>query len=629
MLLILVGMPFRLIHLSDLSFYADEETTALAARSLNKQGKAQMPSGMEYRRALPYTWLNAKIVDVLGSESEGAYRLGSALIGILAAPMLFFLGRTFVGMGPAFLAGLFLALSEWHLVFSRMARMYVPFTFFYVLAAWSIWRWATTARGRYLAAGIIAFIVTASLHFLGMFVVLFAVLPLLYEGTAAVSALALVGFAVLGAGGLLLYDQYFVAPPYGAFRNLDVTNRIQSGTSSIFITNYSPVILGLSLFVGICVALWILWKFNATSRERHSWTEQISLAFCFGTVVSSLFVGQIGAAIAATTVALLILQIPVITLLVHYRIWVVVGIIVSLVWASFMVVDLGLYQGIKSLFYFPYPYTLFLSWQFPIVSIFALVAVFRLILLGTSEESVRVLTLSILLPILVLGTVSKWGSTRYFFHLYPFILLIAGVGLHRLTNWLFRSVQCGPKKSLVLASMLIISGLLGQHGLLQAFTIMNISHGQSVDSSVHMFSFRPDHANPGQFVRAHAKDNDVIIAVDMLEQAWYIGRVDYWLRSFSDAKNFLYLDESGSRRDIYVSSQLLETQTEIDMLMTEVRDHALWVITSGEIDLASSSALNTVQREWLSELDRSDAEVFIGKDGRTKVYYVKDSTATK
>ena len=123
MLLLGLGLVFRMPRLGELSFYADEETTALAARSLVEEGVARMPSGMEYRRALPYTWLVAAIVGQAGTDREEVYRLGGAIIGAAAPAALFAVGATFVGAGPAFVAGTFLAVSEWHLAFSRMARM--------------------------------------------------------------------------------------------------------------------------------------------------------------------------------------------------------------------------------------------------------------------------------------------------------------------------------------------------------------------------------------------------------------------------------------------------------------------------------------------------------------------------
>ena len=44
----------------------------------------------------------------------------------------------------------------------------------------------------------------------------------------------------------------------------------------------------------------------------------------------------------------------------------------------------------------------------------------------------------------------------------------------------------------------------------------------------------PDHAATGRYVAARLRPDDVVIATDVLQQRWYVGRADYWLRSLKD-----------------------------------------------------------------------------------------------
>ena len=66
----------RLVNLGALSFFGDEETSALPAKALLEGRGATMPTGMEYRRELPLTWAAATSARLFGSESEAVYPVG-------------------------------------------------------------------------------------------------------------------------------------------------------------------------------------------------------------------------------------------------------------------------------------------------------------------------------------------------------------------------------------------------------------------------------------------------------------------------------------------------------------------------------------------------------------------------
>ena len=89
------------------------------------------------------------------------------------------------------------------------------------------------------------------------------------------------------------------------------------------------------------------------------------------------------------------------------------------------------------------------------------------------------------------------------------------------------------------------------------------------------------------------------VAVDILQQRWYTGRVDYWIRRPGGAGAFLYEDDRGRPRDIYVSSELLQTRTDIDRALAEAGNRRVWVITSGESDTEPSTAFNAdLRQSW-------------------------------
>ncbi|MCL7983150.1 MAG: hypothetical protein M8862_11555, partial [marine benthic group bacterium] len=110
------GAALRLQDLGSPGFFGDEETTALAARSLAEGHGSAMPSGMPYRRALPYTWLNALSASQFGLDEELGYRVPAALIGAATVPLMYGVGAAIGGPATGMTAALLLASSGWHLV---------------------------------------------------------------------------------------------------------------------------------------------------------------------------------------------------------------------------------------------------------------------------------------------------------------------------------------------------------------------------------------------------------------------------------------------------------------------------------------------------------------------------------
>src|SRR5271165_3481594 len=89
--------------------------------------------------------------------SEAWLRLPSALFGIAAIPLLYFVARKFIGVEPALAAAALLAFSPTHVYYSQEARGYtlailmvLLSTYFFVRAVescgrrdWALWMWTS------------------------------------------------------------------------------------------------------------------------------------------------------------------------------------------------------------------------------------------------------------------------------------------------------------------------------------------------------------------------------------------------------------------------------------------------------------------------------------------------------
>jgi hypothetical protein len=200
------------------------------------------------------------------------------------------------------------------------------------------------------------------------------------------------------------------------------------------------------------------------------------------------------------------------------------------------------------------------------------------------------------------------------------VVLVAAVAIRDLVNAMVER-RGGHRLRLTAwagAVAVVLSGAIGGHGIPATMTVLRAGHGSRVPWNDPGLQVRPDHRGPGRFVLQHQNPGDVVIAEDMLEQEWYAGQVDFWFRSLNDARRYLYQDQDGRSRDIYVGAELLDHPPEADLLFPD--GFGTWLITSGETASIRSWYLDSMQASWLDSLQSATRPVFVGEDGLTEVY---------
>src|SRR5690606_14186050 len=218
--LLAAGALLRLIDLGQLSFRWDEDLSSLAAKAIAERGVPELPSGMIYLRSLPFLYVLAGSGALLGFDEWGL-RLPSVLFGTATIGLAYVFGKRLFGTAVGLVLAALVTFSAWEIEFSRYARMYAPFEFFYVLTLLSIWRHLVADRrapGAVLS--IACALVALSLHDLAYTLALAFLLPLLIDGrrTFAEPARAvfpLAGFVAVAAGFLVwgrIQNRYFYRP---------------------------------------------------------------------------------------------------------------------------------------------------------------------------------------------------------------------------------------------------------------------------------------------------------------------------------------------------------------------------------------------------------------------------------
>ncbi len=627
-LMLLAALP-RFYELGSLGFYGDEETTALAARSVAEGGSAAMPSGMPYQRALPQIYLNAGAARLFGLDKELSYRVPAAVLGAVTVPVLFLLARFWVGTPPALLAAVLLAFSEWHIATSREARMYAPFLLFYTVALFSFWRWAIRGGWLRLITAAASFLAATSFHILAMVGVVLALVPLAFGGRMSKPVGALLGLAIAVGGMSWVYHKWTNAP-LSAWNALSaqgtaVTEHFSDTSGyallSSLLLDFAEPLTAITMAAGVLVGVLIARRAAVQDAAPGAQLRVIARYVIAAIAAGFTMTGRLHGAALAWCLFLAIYPYGLIEFLrTGKALWAVLFTF-ALVSMATVIAQLGVVAGLKKLFMFPFPYD---AWFLQMLGgVFFLFAATTFHALARVEDEQgrtrRAFVLAVVLPFLGAGIVSQWGGTRYLIEVYPFVLLLAAVGLLGALEWVGRRTGAwGPRGALVAGIVLVLSGALGGHGLPQAVCAATVQHGDKVDKLVYDIVIYPDHASPGRFVARHLRPQDLVVAEDVLEQYWYAGRVDYGLRDPQRYRPFLYKATDGRFRDIYVNSISLDSG-EFQRLQGEL-ERRIWVITSGETYHERERHLSPAQAAWLQDLTRTRKPVFVGRDSLTKVY---------
>jgi len=627
-LLIIASLSPRFYALGDTSFQGDEEYTAFAASAVIEGKAASLPSGVPYRRAVPLTYLSAASAALLGTDKETSFRLPVTLLGVFTPLFIFLLLRPLLGGSAAFIAALLLAVSEWHILISRDARMYAPFLLFFTCSAICIWRWGETNRRNFLVAGIMLYAVSMTLHLLSLLATMFIFLPFVTNNRPLVQPTrAFLLFALLLIP-TYLYREYYVNAGFEIFGELAPPLEMPGDPASPATVSaklpvgYSILTLTLAI-IGATIGYWL-----ASARKLNSKQLDMTWLGIFAYYSLAILTGAFafaGLIYAAGLIGILFFTIrtglPPVNL---KAICAPLGLllIAMILWILFAIANLGIHDGIKSLASFPFPYLAYFFVISPgITLLFLLTCCLAILYDNIMSKPLRLSVFATIVPVLLIGMAREWGGARYLISAYPFLIISATLGLIAILDLIgSKSGWWGRRGTVVIAAVIALSGIMGGHGLPDAIRAATLGYGHPGYWPALGYPSQPDHKSAGQFVSRRLHATDIVVAEDASMQKWYSGKVDFWLRKYADASQYLYRAEDGSLRDVYVNSRIV-TASDIEMFnSTASRDRRIWIITSGETSENRTYFLGDQQLHWLDHIERTQQPLHVGRDGVSKVY---------
>ena len=624
-LLTLIAAVPRLYNLGELGFYMDEETTAFAARSYYESGKPAMPSGLPYYRALPHTWLIAQSIKLFGVENELSYRLPGAIFGILTIPLLFLLARRYTGTHIAFLAALLLALSEWHIITSRQARMYAPMLFFYLACVFAILRWSQQDNWRNLLLAAATFIATVSFHRIGVFAAAVPFIALHIKGFSKTSQIKLILFGLIGGAAA-----YYIGNKYigGAYSEWKAANSVSMAATDPHPPSVDLIAIAsdhvLHIIFTLGAGLWLATRQISNDSENGKEFRILARYTLSLSIAGLIITGNMYGAVIAIMFYIMLADSTSTILKNAYASLGALFVTAGYVSAK-TILDNGLHEGLKQLLSFPYPgwLTLF-DISFTLTAIFTISASYYLLASNRSDRATTHILISLaIFPVVLAGIAMKWPAARYLIQSYTFILIIAMYGLTNILHSAMLKFGRSHHHTICIAilSLFILIGLITGHGITSSVMVATATYKTPFNEAANIFPIHPDHKTTGQYISDRINTGETVIAEDALSQRWYARTVDIWLRKFTPVTGgaFTYPARDHKIRDIYTNS-ILASQEELNKLT--LNKMPFWLVTSGETLNNDSTYLTEYQLAWKKEIQSTHTPVFIGLDGITQVFHV-------
>jgi Dolichyl-phosphate-mannose-protein mannosyltransferase len=602
-LVIVAGAVLRFWGLGSIGLHGDEETMGLAVRHILIDGLPTLPSGMFYPRGLTQLYLMAASVSIFG-ESEWALRLPSALCGIALIPLSYFASRRFLRPTWSLAFTTAVAFLPTLILDSQTARMYIFLVTLVTTSLVCLFAWERTDRTGWLVAAVVALIVGLDMHSLAVATVLMFLLPglvrgdvrrLLFGGVAAL--IGVIAFLIIDSSvnaqyptpslefarafgppipqqslvprdfhiafDLVLWATGFVA----GFLSWRLRRHISPGPISwaVVATIALGIVLQLVLFYHLAFIAYLVATVVAVRRNREIWRQLAAVA---AVVLAIVVIHTALLAPAAGTFVRL------------------VGALVGQpsVWPYVRVAEMSPYAGLATV--------ALIAW-----------GCFQIAYRERVTDYWLLAILGVWAPVFALGLFAWNVPPRYTaMSLMPMLLCAFAVS-QRGMDWLLPRVVPSLRAPASWALFIVTIATVNPSAVIAA-----------IDSKHTIFA---DHKGAAQFIRAqNISDDDILIAEDVLQQTYYLGKVDFWLVGPQVARRFVRQSDAGAV-DFYTGTPVIVTTAMLDDVLKRNSGKRVFVIGSGE-DWRNGRRLVREQMHEALESERFQS-VYKGRDRRTRV----------
>lgn len=616
-----LAAAFRFVNLGQLGLWGDEGYSALSAQAILDYGYPLLPSGGIYPRSLVFLYFEALSVKAFGLN-EFALRFPAAIMGLLAILMSYKLSQRLFGKNVALVVVVLMAFSNWEIEFSRNARMYTFFQFFFLLSVYVFYRAYIEGEKRYQWFVIPVWIFTVFVHQLSITLMAILIIPLFLRNIPFkkkwILLPGLILFSVLWVGG----NQFQRYLRYGEIPLKQAGNGSGSGGKRPILASPSTDLIevittggGVTLFIFMgLVTLLVLFLVHRSLKSDEYRIEYFYLLL----IVGASFFNQI-----ALTLVLLVGY----TLIFFKDLqsWkqkpflIACAICIS---SFFFWVILGLFQGfelsrILSLtLQYPYLKDRFLKYYLPGWPQEMILASLGMLLLWKSailyhKEKIIFALLSFIGPVLLLSFANAHdNSARYSFHLFPFLLMFEAYA------FVYLSQKYSLKKMvLVPVSVVVLFFVLSDTRLTDLGNVMNRGYGDAFERPIPMsrksYTFYPDYQSTSQYIKESLSEGDIVVSMRELIPFHYIQKIDYIWTGAENIRFSPLLNDTNAKKI---------SRSGILSLLSNDELQRVWFL-SDPFRIAQLEK-NEVQDSLSFLANISDCMVYRGHDRKTTVYLI-------
>ena len=601
-LIVVAGTAVRFWGLGDVGLHGDEKTMSLPAMHLVEHGTPQLPSGMYYARAVGQLYMMAASVKAFG-QTEWALRLPSALCGVLLILLAWPAGRRF--LTPAWNLALVatVAFLPDFIEDAQTARMYVFLATCIAGYLALLWQWERTGRTSMLAAAVVVLLVGIQFHTLAIFASCLVFFPGLVRGDRRKFALGLAAFAVLVAGFEAINTWISHAYPQDVAAE---SGAVGNGPRAAFIPHISNAWLAATTLPALLLSVAVIWNRPRMRRPAFVMTAAL-LALAAVAALSLHYHIAVLLVVAALVIARREGELS------PGRFAVFLGFLAALALAQVVYLHwhaagtsrqiVGLMLGWPSVWPF-----FSIGANSPVAGVLAVAGLAAGLWLLAHRRPVPdfllMLTLGVWIPLLMIGFL-RWDIPPRYAHAQIVPLLVGACaaaqwGTQQLARLQLRVPQLAPLTAAVVF-VLIVDPL------------------RVNDTVAAGYANHPDHKGAALFIESiHPGPHDILVAEDVLQQTYYLGRVDYWLVNKQVAAPFMHR-VAGRWLDFYTNTPLLGTGAELQALLQRPDRGAVYVIGSGENQEDGRKLMRSFG--IAEELHSPQFKViFRGRDGITQVW---------
>jgi len=178
---IIYSVVVRFLNLGELSFWGDDGMTYLSTVSVLKYGYPLLPSGYIMFHNIASDYFNIIPVLLFG-DNEFAYRFFSALTGVLAVPLIFLFAKELTNKYIALVSSIIIAINAWQIEYSREARYYSEFQFFFILTIYFFYLGFFKGKKVFKILAMISLFITTQIVTLGISLIFLFIPLLVYKG---------------------------------------------------------------------------------------------------------------------------------------------------------------------------------------------------------------------------------------------------------------------------------------------------------------------------------------------------------------------------------------------------------------------------------------------------------------